>query len=301
MEIHNSLRKEVDSITAAADATTALTILRGKPSDIGEIQLRIDQADTSMEVTNTLVILLEELSRSYREISKLRDKIISDHSDPFERIRLLRDKSTDVLKSLESKNRSFQEDLVKIQKKAEAERDAATKSEFEADILKFQVVLRSIDLQKQIWKQFVDAQDHLFSFLGASSRSLYLLLHVLGVNAEIYAVTSETAKFAGNLSETALLEIGQGGRVALANKTISGVTQSWETITEIAALVSPQEGLESVFSSASAKQVGDEAMGRATAITWQDVIREYIEVEKRKDEVIFTATRKLKELELRLR
>ncbi len=183
--IKNDINKRLNKIEHQGGAVAAAEIDKGLRS-FQQLEKQLQESKHPSELRKSVGNALTQLSYSYARISELKENINKLNQQAITELRSLQEQSS--VYAEQTKARYFQEQkkINDWQEQLSNETDELAAKKLELSIKANESILKSLDVQYQIWQNFVQTQEALPTLLTSYFQHMDLLFYTLRLNAGIY-------------------------------------------------------------------------------------------------------------------
>ncbi|MDM8564393.1 hypothetical protein QUF74_01925 [Candidatus Halobeggiatoa sp. HSG11] len=141
------------------------------------------------EVINELIVI----GQTYKEIATMNSDIMRIHQQQFEIIENLKQETSYNIDKIQQKHQEYQTLLNDTQTNLKMLDDSVEKQKLTFSVNGYNAIMQTLVEQQQIWDKFYNEQETIANKLTNHSQKIKLLLHVLGINAQIYKQSANVA------------------------------------------------------------------------------------------------------------
>jgi len=160
----------------------------------------LKQLYTKIKTTPTIDLVIKEvidelivIGQTYKEIATMSIDIMDVHQQQFAIIDDLKQKTSYNIDKIQRKHQEYQALLDDTQTKLAMLEDSLEKQKHSFSIDGYTTIMQTLAEQEQIWNKFYHEQEIITNKLTTHSQKIKLLLHVLGINAQIYKQSANVA------------------------------------------------------------------------------------------------------------
>ncbi len=144
-------------------------------------------------LTNKIISELIVIGQNYQEIANMSPNIMYAHKQQFDIINNLKQQTSHNIDKIQHKYQNYQELLNDAETKLVELDDSLEKQKYKFSIDGYNTIMETLNEQQQIWNDFYHKQEVIKNKLSIHSQKVKLLLHVLGINSQIYKQSANVA------------------------------------------------------------------------------------------------------------
>ncbi len=151
---------------------------------------------TTQEINLVINEVIDELiiiGQTYKEIAIMSSDIMDEHKQQLAIIDNLKQKTLHNIDKIQQKYQEYQVLLGDTKTKLEMFDDSLEKQKYNFSINGYNTIMQTLAEQQQIWNKFYSEQEIITNKLTTHSQKIKLLLHVLGINSQIYKQSANVA------------------------------------------------------------------------------------------------------------
>ncbi|HHB92049.1 MAG TPA: hypothetical protein ENK59_02405 [Thioploca sp.] len=158
-----------------------------------QLHTKLKTTQKNYSIINKIIRELIVISQNYQEIANMSNNIMYAHKQQFGIINNLKQQTLHNIDKIKYKYQNYQLLLNDAKNKLVELDDPLEIQRYKFSIDGYNAIMRTLTEQQQIWDRFYHAQEVIKDKLDAHSQKVKLLLHVLGINSQIYKQSANVA------------------------------------------------------------------------------------------------------------
>ncbi|MCK5876941.1 MAG: hypothetical protein KAG43_04845 [Candidatus Marithrix sp.] len=144
-------------------------------------------------IINKIITEAINIGQTYKEIAAMSSDIMLIHQQKLNIIKNLKQKTLANVNKIEQKYQEYKVLLSKTQNELKTIDNSIEKQKLTFSINGYNAIMQTLIEQRKIWDKFYNEQEIITNKLSKHSQKIKLLLHVLGINAQIYEQSANVA------------------------------------------------------------------------------------------------------------
>ncbi len=225
--IKTEVNQWIDKVEHQGAAYAAVEI----DKSIQGFQLLEKQLNNSTSIdsilVDTLVKTLTQLASSYTQIAQLENKLQPAHQKVLSHLSQLEQKTQKQAQKTHQRKTQEQKNIKQWQQALQKTDDALQRKKLELSIKAHQSLIKSLELQHQVWLDSVNAQQALIPALKHYFKQVNLLFYTLRLNADIYRETAHVLQHDIQFIEETLAGVSN------IQDTLRSLMDDWKQIEQL--------------------------------------------------------------------
>lgn len=215
MTLMNRIKRQINQLLRNIErrgAAVAAAEIEKSSSRFQQLQKELQESNRSNELVKSVSEALIQLSYSYARIAELKDKIKKTNQVALNELKQLQEKTHQYAENTKARFQKEQAQITAWQQQLDSINDDLQRKKIEISIKAHQSLLKSLDVQYQVWQASWQTQAALSPRLETYFEHVDLLFYTLSLNADIYreaanvmqhnaAFAAETLSGLSNLQE----------------------------------------------------------------------------------------------------
>ncbi|MFK5969081.1 MAG: hypothetical protein QM487_03025 [Candidatus Marithrix sp.] len=158
-----------------------------------QLHAKLKTTQKIYSIINKIIRELIVISQNYQEIANMSSNIMYAHKQQFDVIDNLKQQTSHNIDKIKYKYQNYQVLLDNAETKLVELDDPLEKQKYKFSVNGYNAIMQTLTEQQQIWNKFYHKQEVIKDKLNIHSQKIKLLLHVLGINSQIYKQSANVA------------------------------------------------------------------------------------------------------------